>query len=77
MPASKPTPIFIAVNRHRCGICGCCVPVCPPDAITLHDNYLAVNNDMCTDCLKCIPVCPTHALSAIPQEAVAARGGVL
>ena len=62
--------VLIKVDRDKCGICGCCVPVCPPDAITLHDAFLEVDNDTCTECMKCIPVCPTNALFDVPAEAV-------
>ncbi len=75
MNHSKQSHVLILVNRDRCGICGCCVAVCPPNAITLHDAYLAVNNETCTECLKCIPVCPTHALYDVPAEPVAVPGG--
>jgi len=76
MKATSQAPIVILVNRDRCGICGCCVPVCPPDAIILHDNFLAVDNETCTDCLKCIPVCPTNALYAKPESAAAGDGRI-
>ncbi|MFC1960679.1 4Fe-4S binding protein [Chloroflexota bacterium] len=70
MKKTPKDPVLILVNRDKCGICGCCVPVCPPDAIVLHDAYLAVDNDTCTECMKCIPVCPTNALYDIPAEAI-------
>lgn len=68
----KPSPdsVLILVNRDKCGICGCCVPVCPTDALVLHDAFLAVDHETCTACMKCLPVCPTHALYAAPVEAV-------
>ncbi|MBN1965939.1 MAG: 4Fe-4S binding protein [Anaerolineae bacterium] len=66
---------MIMVNRDRCGVCGCCVPVCPPDAITLHDAYLEVNNDTCTECMKCIPVCPTNALFEVLADSLVTVGG--
>ena len=65
----------VAVNRDRCGICGCCVPICPPDAIALHDSYLEVDQDACTGCMKCLLVCPTHALVTIPLQAIATKNG--
>ncbi len=65
--------ILIMVNRDRCGICGCCVPVCPPDAMVLHDAHLDIDHDTCTECLKCIPVCPTNALYQVPADSVLLR----
>lgn len=66
---------LIIVQRDRCGICGACVPVCGPDALVLHDNYLEVINDRCTSCEKCIAVCPTHALELAKAEPVTLLGG--
>ncbi|RMG83156.1 MAG: 4Fe-4S dicluster domain-containing protein [Chloroflexi bacterium] len=62
----------IAVDRDTCGICGACVPVCPPDVITLHDNMLEVDNSGCTECMKCVKVCPVSALKAVPYEEASA-----
>lgn len=75
MKQARPAPIRIEVHRDRCGICGCCVPVCPPDAITLLAAVLTINNDTCTDCLKCIPVCPTNALYAVPEAVILSGDG--
>lgn len=70
MNPSMQSNVLIMVNRDRCGVCGCCVPVCPPQAITLHNAYLEVDHEACTECMKCLPVCPTHALYEIPAEAI-------
>ena len=74
MKKSRQSQVKILVNRDRCGICGCCVPVCPPASLTLHDAYLEVDHETCTECMKCIPVCPTNALFDVPIEAVATIG---
>jgi ferredoxin len=75
MTPSSQSHVLIMVNRDRCGICGCCVPVCPPDAIVLHDAYLEIDHETCTECMKCIPVCPTRALYEIPAEAITLPSG--
>jgi len=74
MTPSSPRTALLLVERDRCGICGCCVPVCATAALVLHDAYLEVINDRCTSCQKCIVVCPTHALFEIPLAEAAARG---
>lgn len=77
MRKSSPDSVLILVDRDKCGICGCCVPVCPPDALVLHDAFLAVDHDTCTECMKCLPVCPTNALYMVPvAEAMVQQGGL-
>ncbi|QLQ08716.1 MAG: 4Fe-4S binding protein [Anaerolineae bacterium] len=51
------------VNYDRCSYCGACVPVCPPDCITLHDATWQIAEDLCTGCRRCVLVCPTAALN--------------
>lgn len=51
------------VNYDRCSYCGACVPVCPPNCITLFDATLQIEADLCTGCRRCVTVCPTAALS--------------
>lgn len=75
MSPSSPRTSLLMVDRDRCGICGCCVPVCATVALVLHDAYLEVINDRCTSCQKCIVVCPTHALSEVALTAMATQGG--
>jgi MinD superfamily P-loop ATPase len=51
------------VNYDRCSYCGACVPVCPPNCITLHDATLQIVEELCTGCGRCMLVCPTAALT--------------
>lgn len=50
------------VDYDRCSYCGACVPVCPPNCITLHDATLHIEGELCTGCRRCVLVCPTAAL---------------
>lgn len=66
-PAGQPG--LIVVDYDHCSYCGACVPVCPPDSITLHDATLLIDAGTCTRCERCIPVCPTGALSLVAPAA--------
>ena len=57
------THTAIVVDYDRCNYCGACVPVCPPDCITLHDATLLIDLEICTRCRRCLPACPTGALT--------------
>lgn len=52
-----------AVDYDRCSHCGACVPVCPPNCITLYDATLQIEANQCTGCRRCVVVCPTAALN--------------
>lgn len=52
----------LVVDYDRCAHCGACVPVCPPDSITLHEATLLINQATCTRCERCVVICPTGAL---------------
>ena len=64
-PALEATRSYVAVDYDHCSYCGACVPVCPPDCITLHDATLLIDEEACTLCRRCIPACPTGALTLV------------
>ena len=48
----------------ECKMCGRCVEVCPPRAITLSEEAgWRVNRQLCTACGDCVDACPNQALS--------------
>lgn len=56
------------VSIRECVACGCCVKVCPRNAITIPKGiYADVNRDLCVGCGMCAKECPA---SAITLEAV-------
>ena len=56
------------VSIRECVACGCCVKVCPRNAITIPKGiYADVNRDLCVGCGMCAKECPA---SVITLEAV-------
>jgi len=54
--------ILIRIISERCDLCGCCVGVCPEDALELSMYQLSIIPERCTNCSKCVWCCPLEAL---------------
>jgi ferredoxin len=54
--------LLIEIKPNTCDFCGCCVGVCPEDAIELQEAHIAIVGERCTNCAKCVWVCPFAAL---------------
>lgn len=54
---------FLVIDDGRCDLCGACVAVCGPLALTIRDTTLAYDPASCTACGDCILTCPVNALS--------------
>lgn len=51
------------VDREACVACGCCVKVCPVQAIEIVQGVAArVNTDKCVGCGKCAAECPASVI---------------
>ena len=51
------------VAQEDCVACGCCVKVCPLDAIQVVKGIMAqVNLDQCVGCGKCAKECPASVI---------------
>lgn len=52
------------VNIHECVACGCCIKVCPKNAIAVPKGiYAEVNNELCVGCGKCAKECPASVIT--------------
>ncbi len=52
------------INRKQCVACGCCMKVCPRNAITISKGIHAdVNRQLCVGCRKCAAECPASVIS--------------
>jgi len=59
---------MIVSKADLCDFCGCCVAVCPADAIELHEARWVLLPDRCTECLNCVAICPVAALEVSDEE---------
>ena len=57
------TVLLIEILPNTCDFCGCCVGVCPEDAIELEEARISIVEERCTNCAKCVWVCPFEALA--------------
>lgn len=52
------------VTIQDCVACGCCMKICPRNAITIPNGIHAViNRDLCVGCGKCVKECPASIIS--------------
>jgi heterodisulfide reductase subunit A len=57
---TSPDKAFVIVDL--CNGCGACVPICPVNAISMHEGKANINPFQCIGCGACIPVCPQEAI---------------
>jgi heterodisulfide reductase subunit A len=57
---TSPEKAFVIVDL--CNGCGACVPICPVNAISMHEGKANINPFQCIGCSACIPVCPQEAI---------------
>ena len=53
---------FPKINLNRCTGCGCCIDVCPMDAISLVEGKAVIDLDKCANCHACESACPVDAI---------------
>jgi len=61
------------VDKDTCIGCGCCVDVCPQNAIAMVDNIASIDGDACIDCGMCAQNCPVEAIAhagEVPKKSV-------
>ena len=58
------------VDQSSCVACGCCIKVCPLQAIEIVRGVMAqVNGDKCVGCGKCAKECPASVIEIREVEA--------
>ena len=58
----KELMLLIEILPNKCDFCGCCVGVCPEDAIELKEAEIKIDAALCTNCSKCVWSCPIEVL---------------
>lgn len=52
------------VSVRECVACGCCMKVCPKNAITIpKGTYAEINPGLCVGCGKCAKECPASVIT--------------
>lgn len=52
-----------SVNREYCVACGCCIKVCPHQAISVNKGiYATVDKKLCIGCGLCAVECPASVI---------------
>jgi len=75
---TSPEKAFVIADL--CDGCEACVPVCPVNAITMHEGKAVVDPFQCVGCGACVPVCPREAIdfrNSTARQILAELRGVL
>ena len=59
---AKNGKLMIEILPDKCDFCGCCVGVCPEDAIELKEAEIFIIDERCTNCAKCVWSCPIEVI---------------
>lgn len=52
------------INIRECVACGCCIKVCPKNAISIPKGiYAVIDRELCVGCGKCAKECPASIIS--------------
>ena len=64
------------VYRSQCVACGCCVRVCPRDAIRIYRGiYAQVDDGRCVGCGRCAAECPASVITLREVAQNTTQGG--
>lgn len=59
------------INHAECVACGCCIKVCPRNAIGIEKGIFAeVDERLCVGCGKCAKECPASVINMEVRENV-------
>ena len=57
------------VSIQDCVACGCCIKVCPRNAISIPDGiYANIHQDLCVGCGKCAKECPASVITEMKNH---------
>lgn len=59
------------VEKGACVACGCCLKVCPRQALRIwKGSHAVVDEDLCVGCGKCAKECPASVIDIRPRAEV-------
>lgn len=59
------------VDTGACVACGCCLKVCPRQALSVFKgSYAVVNQAACVGCGLCAKECPASVISILPRSPI-------
>ena len=57
------------INTQECVACGCCIKVCPRNALTIPNGIFAkIDKSLCVGCGKCAKECPAGIIKLEVEE---------
>ncbi|WP_028515290.1 4Fe-4S binding protein [Ruminococcus flavefaciens] len=57
------------IDKNLCVACGCCVKVCPREAISVpHGISAVIDEALCVGCGKCSKECPASIITLEERE---------
>ena len=59
---AKTGKLMIEILMGQCDFCGCCVGICPEDAIEMKETEILIIDPRCTNCAKCVWSCPIEVI---------------
>jgi len=59
---AKKGKLMIEILPDKCDFWGCCVGICPEDAIELKEASIKIIDPICTNCSKCVWACPIEVI---------------
>lgn len=66
---------YASIWEKQCVACGCCVKVCPREAIQVwKGNYATVDQERCVGCGICVRTCPASVIELVETEQE--KGGI-
>ncbi|MBU0548987.1 MAG: DUF362 domain-containing protein [Candidatus Omnitrophica bacterium] len=51
------------IIKDNCVICGCCIEICPVNAISAKDDKAFIDSSVCLGCGECLSACKFNAVS--------------
>lgn len=68
----------IASISSECVACGCCIKVCPSQAISIPKGIIAkVDENKCVGCGNCAQNCPAQIITILAKEETYAKTEIL